>query len=136
MAAIIGVSKEYNLYELQDALAQKDVLKAYKIKKYFDGNPKEFPIQRTLPTLFRFFSNLMLAYYSMDKTESGIASWIGVSDWQFRKTYAVAMRNYRAEKVMRIVAEIRRTDARSKGVGSTTISSEELMKELLSFILH
>ncbi|WP_311354619.1 DNA polymerase III subunit delta [Alloprevotella tannerae] len=136
VAAIIGVSKEYNLYELQDALAQKDVLKTYKIKKYFDGNPKDFPIQRTLPTLFRFFSNLMLAYYSMDKTESGIASWIGVSDWQFRKTYAVAMRNYRAEKVMRIVAEIRRTDARSKGVGSTTISSEELMKELLSFILH
>ena len=136
VAAIIGVSKEYNLYELQDALAQKDVLKTYKIKKYFDGNPKDFPIQRTLPTLFRFFSNLMLAYYSMDKTESGIASWIGVSDWQFRKTYAVAMRNYRAEKVMRIVAEIRRTDARSKGVGNTTISSEELMKELLSFILH
>lgn len=136
VAAIIGVSKEYNLYELQDALAQKDVLKAYKIEKYFDGNPKEFPIQRTLPTLFRFFSNLMLAYYSMDKTESGIASWVGVSDWQFRKTYAVAMRNYRAEKVMRIVAEIRRTDARSKGVGSTTISSGELMKELLSFILY
>ena len=136
VAAIIGVSKEYNLYELQDALAQKDVLKAYKIEKYFDGNPKEFPIQRTLPTLFRFFSNLMLAYYSMDKTESGIASWVGVSDWQFRKTYAVAMRNYRAEKVMQIVAEIRRTDARSKGVGSTTISSGELMKELLSFILY
>ena len=78
----------------------------------------------------------MLAYYSMDKTESGIASWVGVSDWQFRKTYAVAMRNYRAEKVMQIVAEIRRTDARSKGVGSTTISSGELMKELLSFILY
>lgn len=136
VAAIIGVSKEYNLYELQDALAQKDVLKAYKIEKYFDGNPKEFPIQRTLPTLFRFFSNLMLAYYSMDKTESGIASWVGVSDWQFRKTYAVAMRNYRAEKVMRIVAEIRRTDARSKGVGSASISSGELMKELLSFILY
>ena len=132
----IGISKEFNIFELQDALAQKDVLKVNKIVNYFDKNPKANPIQKILPSLFKFFSNLMLAYYSPDKSEHGIASWLGMNDWQVRRNVIPAMQKYTGVKVMKIIAEIRRTDARSKGVGNPSISGGDLMKELFFFILH
>ena len=132
----IGVSKEFNIFELQEALAQKNILKVNEIANYFDKNQKANPIQKTLPTLFKFFSNLMLAYYSPDKSEKGIAAWLGMADWQVRRNVMPAMQKYSGVKVMKIIGEIRRTDARSKGVGNPSISSGELMKELFFFILH
>lgn len=132
----IGISKEFNIFELQDALAQKDILRVARIAKYFDKNPKQNPIQKTLPSLFRFFSNLMLAYYAPQRTEKGIADWLGQSEWQVKRNVLPAMRNYSGVKVMQIIGEIRRTDARSKGVDNPSTSSGELMKELLFFILH
>lgn len=132
----IGISKEYNVFELQDALVRKDVLRANRIARYFDQNPKQNPIQKTLPALFRFFSNLMLAYYAPQRTEKGIADWLGVAEWQVRRSILPAMRVYSGVKVMRIISEIRRTDARSKGVGNPATPNGELMKELLFFILH
>ena len=132
----IGISKEFNIFEMQEALAQKDVLKVNKIANYFDKNPKANPIQKILPTLFKFFTNLMLAYYSPDKSERGIAAWLGMADWQVRKNVMPAMQKYSGVKVMKIIGEIRRTDARSKGVGNPSISSGDLMKELFFFILH
>ena len=132
----IGISKEFNIFELQDALAQKDVLKVNKIANYFDKNPKANPIQKILPSLFKFFSNLMLAYYSPDKSEKGMAAWLGMTDWQVRRNVLPAMQKYSGVKVMKIIGEIRRTDARSKGVGNPSISGGDLMKELFFFILH
>lgn len=132
----IGISKEFNIFELQDALAKKDILRVNRIAKYFDKNPKENPIQKILPSLFRFFSNLMLAYYAPDKSEQGIATWLGQTPWQVRRGVMPAMQHYSGVKVMRIIGEIRRTDARSKGVGNPLIPSGDLMKELLYFILH
>ena len=132
----IGISKEFNIFELQDALAQKDVLKVNKIANYFDKNPKANPPQKILPSLFKFFSNLMLAYYSPDKSEKGIAAWLGMTDWQVRRNVLPAMQKYSGVKVMKIIGEIRRTDARSKGVGNPSISGGDLMKELFFFILH
>lgn len=136
VASNIGISKEFNIFELQDALAQKDILRVNRIANYFDKNQKANPIQKTLPALFRFYSNLMLAYYAPEKTDRGIAAWLGMSDWQVRRNVMPAMKNYTGVKVMRIIGEIRRTDARSKGVGNPSISSGELMRELLFFILH
>lgn len=132
----IGISKNFNIFELQDALCNKDVLKANRIAKYFDDNPKENPIQLILPSIFKFFSNLMLAFYSPDKSEQGIAAWLKITDWQVRKNVLPAMRLYSGVKVMNILSEIRRTDARSKGVGNTSISNGDLMKELIFYILH
>lgn len=132
----IGISKEFNIFELQDALAQKDVLRVNKIANYFDKNPKANPIQKILPSLFKFFSNLMLAYYSPDKSEKGIASWLGMADWQARRNVIPAMQKYTGVKVMKIIGEIRRTDARSKGVENPNTSGGDLMKELFFFILH
>lgn len=136
VASNTGISKEYNIFEFQDALCRKDVLKVNKIAKFFDSNPKANPIQRTLPMLFRFFTNVMLAYYAPVKTEQGVAAWLGQSEWQVRKNVLPAMQQYRAGKVMKILSEIRRTDARSKGVGNPMISDGELMRELLHYILH
>lgn len=132
----IGLTRNFNIFELQDALGNKDVLKANQIMKYFDSNPKENPIQMVLPALFRFFSNLMLAFYAPQKTEAGVAAWLGMTEWQVRKNVLPAMRLYTGVKVMGILSEIRRTDARSKGVGNPSISNGDLMKELLFYILH
>lgn len=132
----IGVSKNFNIFELQDALGRKDVAKVNQIVKYFDENPKENPIQKLLPSLFHFFTNLMLAYYAPDKSERGIAQWLGLAGWQVRWNVLPGMRVYTGVKVMQILSAIRRTDARSKGVDNPFISNGDLMKELFFFILH
>lgn len=132
----IGVSKEFNVFELTDALSRKDVLKVRQITNYFDKNPKQNPIQKTLPTVFKFFQNLMLAYYSPDKTPAGIASWLSMNPYVCEKTIIPAMRLYNATKVMYIIGQIRQTDARSKGVENHGTSDSDLMKELMFFILH
>lgn len=81
----IGISKDYNNFELRSALVEKDVLKANKIIKYFEENPKTNPIQMTLSLLFNFYSNLMLAYYAPDKSEQGVATMLGLkTPWQAR----------------------------------------------------
>lgn len=110
----IGISKDYNNFELRNALVAKDVFKANQIIKYFEENPKTNPLQMTLSVLFNFFSNLMLAYYAPDKSEQGIANQLGFkSSWQ-SKDYMVAMRKYSGVKVMQIIGEIRYCDAKSK----------------------
>ncbi|MBR1665508.1 MAG: DNA polymerase III subunit delta [Bacteroidaceae bacterium] len=132
----IGISKDYNAFELVSALAVKDVMKANKIVKYFDSNPKNFALQPVLATLFRFYTNLMLAYYSPVKSEEGIAAWLEQSLWQARRDILPAMRYYTATKVFNILDEIRKTDAASKGVGGQKTTDGDLLKELIFRILH
>ena len=74
----IGISKEYNNFELIKALAMKDILKANRIAQYFEKNPKSNPIQMTLPVLFNYFSNLLICYYSKDRSESGLMTALGL----------------------------------------------------------
>lgn len=132
----IGISKDYNNYELRSALIAKDVLKANKIIKYFEENPKTNPIQMTLSVLFNFFSNLMLVYYAPDKTEQGVAVQLGLrSPWQARE-YLAVVRKFSGVKVMEIIGEIRYCDARSKGVENSSLKDGELLRELIYKILH
>lgn len=132
----IGISKDYNNFELRSALVEKDVLKANKIIKYFEENPKTNPIQMTLSLLFGFFSNLMLAYYAPDKSEQGIATFLGLrSPWQSRE-YMGAMRRYNGVKTMQIIGEIRYADAKSKGVANSSLSDGDILRELVFKILH
>lgn len=132
----IGISKDFNNFELRNALIEKDVLKANMIVKYFDENPKNNPLQMTLAVLFNFFSNLMLAYYAPQKTDQGIAAQLGLrSAWQ-AKDYMNAMQRYTGVKVMQIINAIRNCDAKSKGVGNTSATNGELLRELVCFILH
>ena len=132
----IGISKDYNNFELRSALVEKDVLKANKIVKYFEENPKTNPIQMTLSLLFGFYSNLMMAYYAPEKSEQGIAAFLGLkSPWQARE-YMAAMRKYSGIKTMQIISEIRTTDAKSKGVEISSLSDGDLLRELVFKILH
>ena len=131
-----GVSKDFNNFELVNAVVQKDILKANQIVKYFNSNPKSFALPLTLGVLFNFFGNLMLAYYAPQKTEEGIADWLEQPRWQVTRNVIPAMRKYSGVKVMQIIAEIRKTDARSKGVDNPNITDGELLKELIYFILH
>ena len=132
----IGISKDYNNFELRSALVEKDVLKANKIIKYFEENPKTNPIQMTLSLLFGFFSNLMLAYYAPEKSEQGIANMLGLrTPWQ-AKDYLAAMRRYNGVKTMQMIGEIRYADAKSKGVGNPSLSDGDILRELVFKILH
>ena len=132
----IGISKDYNNFELRAALVEKDVLKANKIVKYFEENPKNNPIQMTLSLLFGFFSNLMMAYYAPEKSEQGIAAFLDLkSPWQARE-YLTAMRRYSGVKTLQIIGEIRTADARSKGVENSSMSDGDILRELVFKILH
>ncbi len=132
----IGISKDYNNFELKNALISKDVLKAYRIIKYYEENPKKNPIQLVLASLFSFYSNLMLAYYAPEKTEQGVAAWLGLKSAWGAKDYLTAMRQYNGVKTMQIIGEIRNADARSKGVGNVSTDTGDIMRELLFKILN
>ncbi|NDW12928.1 DNA polymerase III subunit delta [Bacteroides sp. 214] len=132
----IGISKDYNNFELRNALVEKDILKANTIIKYFEENPKTNPIQMSLSLLFSFYSNLMLAYYAPEKSDQGVAAWLGLRSPWLAKDYMTAMRKYTGIKVMQIIGEIRQADAKSKGVGGASISSGDILRELIFTILH
>lgn len=132
----IGISKEYNNFELQNALVNKDILKANKIISYFARNPKKNPIQMTLALLFSFFSNLMMCYYAPEKSERGVAEFLGLRSAWGVGDYLKAMKNYRAVHVMEILHLIRLADAQSKGAEGTQTPDGEIMRELLYRILH
>lgn len=132
----VGISKEYNNFEFIAALSLKDVAKANKIVKYFDSNPKNFALQPLLALMLKYYSDLMQAYYAPDKTEAGVAAWLGQNVWQVKRNIMSALRAYNAMQVFNIIAAIRQTDAASKGVGPQKGSDGELLKELVFFILH
>ncbi|MBQ2808303.1 MAG: DNA polymerase III subunit delta [Bacteroidaceae bacterium] len=132
----IGISKEYNNFELQNAIINKDIYKANKIINYFAQNPKKNPIQMTLALLFSFFSNLMMCYYAPEKTERGIMEFLGLKNSWGVGDYLKAMRNYRAMHVMDVLHLIRMADAQSKGAEGAQLPDGEIMRELLYKIMH
>ena len=131
-----GMSKDFNSFELQAALALRDVYKANQIVKYFDNNPRSFALPVTLSTLFNFFSDVLVAYYAPDQSDDGIAQFLGRSTWMARQALIPARRNFSGSKIVSIISEIRQTDAKSKGVGGCKTSQGDLLKELVFFILH
>lgn len=132
----IGISKEFNNFELRTAIVNRDVLKANRIINYFDANPKNNPPVMTVSVLFNFFSNLMMAWYAPDKTPQGMMSHLELrSEWQL-KDYTLAMRNYNAMKTMLIIGKLRETDAKLKGIGKGNMTDGDVMRELIYFILH
>jgi len=131
----IGISKDFNGFELQDALVKGDVVKANRIVNYFAANPKEHTIIKELPLLFRFFSNLMIYLYLPDKTDRVAAPVLGVSPYAM-KNYAAAARRYSKGKTFNIIGYIRQADAKSKGIDNPSASEAEIWKELIYKILH
>lgn len=133
----IGVSKEFNLFELRNAIINRDVFKANQIIKYFDNNPKTGSIYAFLPNLFGFFQNLMMAYYAPDKSNDyALAQYLELKGSWAARDYIMGMRNFSGMKTLQIISKIREIDAKSKGLDNPNTGAGELMKELIFFILH
>lgn len=131
----IGISKDYNVFELQNALINRDLLKSNRIIRYFANNEKANPLPMVLSQLFSFFSNLMLYHYISDKSKETVASELKINPY-FVRDYQKAAQVFNAWKTMHIISYIRETDARSKGVENLTATDGDLMKELIYKILH
>ena len=133
----IGINKDFNNYELVNAIASKDILRANRIADYFDKNQKANPAQSVLPVIFNFFVNLMICFYSKDRSEKGVMQALKLQ-WSFHATdYLLGLRNYSAMKAFDAIHEIRLSDAKSKGFGApSTITPGDIYKELLYKIMH
>lgn len=131
----IGISKDFNVFELQDALIQKNIVKANRIIRYFADNKKANPIQMVLAQLFSFFSNLMIFHYLPSKTADAAAAEFKIHPF-IARNYLQASKSYNAWKTMNIITYIRETDARSKGIDNVSAGEGDLMKELIFKILH
>jgi DNA polymerase-3 subunit delta len=131
----VGISKEYNMFELQKALTQKDVLKANQIIMHFEANPKNNPAIVVIATLFTFFCKLLLSHESSDKSEAGLAKLLSINPF-FVKEYQQAMRVYPLVKIIRIIHYLRIADLQAKGVDAGQITEGQILKELIFKILH
>ena len=127
----IGISKDYNNFELRKAVETKDAAKAFKIAKYFSQNPKDNPLVVTLTILYQCFSNIIIYHTLTDKSQGNVAKELGISPY-FVKDASTAAQNYPLKKATRIISLLRETDVKSKGVGSTgNVTDGELLNELL-----
>ncbi len=133
----IGVSKDFNAFELRSAIVNRDIFKVNQIIKYFDNNPKAGTLYALLPLLFNYFQNLMLTYYAPDKNnQQALADFLELRNVWGVKDYMAGARNYSGKKVLQVLEKIRETDAKSKGLDNPNTSPGDLMKELIFFILH
>ena len=130
----IGISKDFNVFELQSALIAGDVVKANRITQYF-ASSKDHPMVKELGILYGFFANLMIYHYLPDKTDRVAASALGISPY-FVKDYAAAAKRYSAGKTFAIIGYFREIDARSKGINNPSAKDADLWKELIYKILH
>lgn len=130
----IGISKDYNIFELQDALIAGDVLRANRITQYF-ASSKDHPLVKELGILYGFFANLMIYHYIPNKDERTVAAELKINPFLV-KNYVAAARRFNAMKTMRIIGYIRDIDARSKGINNPSAKDDDLWKELIYKILH
>jgi len=129
----IGISKDYNNFELQNAISRRDVKKAFGIILYFGNNPKNHPLVMTTALIFNFFSKVMKYHTLTNKSQAPKV--LGVSPF-FIKDYELAARNYPMKKVSDIISSIRDMDMKSKGVGAAKMSQADLLKEMLVTIFN
>jgi DNA polymerase-3 subunit delta len=130
----IGISKDYNIMELQAAIIRGDVLKANRITQYFAGS-KDHPMIREMAPLFTFFSNLLMYHYMPVKAPAAVAKELGINPY-FVRDYEMAAKRYPAGKTFLIVGYLRETDARLKGVNNPSAKDADLWKELIYKIMH
>jgi DNA polymerase III subunit delta len=131
----IGISKDYNIFEFQKALAKKDVLKANQIANHFALNPADNSLFKTIPMLFSFFSKVLLIHSLPDKSESSILSKAKLSNFN-KHDYINAYRNYSAAKLQEIIGWIRECNVRAIGIENYSTDQGELLRELVFKILH
>ena len=130
----IGISKDYNNFELKKAIGERDVLKASKIIKYFSQNPKDNPFVLTITLLHNFFAQLLQYHGLNDHSPKNVASALRINPY-FVGEYQVAAKNYPMKEVSSIISHLREMDLKGKGVGANAIPPSDLLKELLAKII-
>lgn len=130
----IGISKEFNYFELQKALTEKDAFKSFQIVEFFSRDPKNYPIQPFVIVLFTFFSKLILLHRSQGSSDSELASKLGVNPY-FLKDYKNAARKFSLQACMYSIGVIREIDGYSKGIDAGSRTEKEVYRELVSGIL-
>ncbi|CAL67279.1 DNA polymerase III subunit delta [Christiangramia forsetii] len=131
----IGISKDFNNFELRKAIGEKDSLKAHRIVNYFSQNPKDNPMVVTISLLFSYFSQILQYHGLNDKSKGVVAKQLKVSPY-FVSDYVSAARNYPMKKVSHAISLLQETDVKSKGVGATNIAQGDLLKELIVKIMN
>ncbi|TMM31004.1 DNA polymerase III subunit delta [Polaribacter aestuariivivens] len=130
----IGISKDFNNFELRKAVGEKNIVKANRIINYFAENPKNNPLIMTVSLLNSFFTQLLMFHGLQDKSKNSVAKTLGVNPY-FVDEYFAAARNYPMRKVAQVIAFLRDADVKSKGVGAKQ-TPDDILKELLFKILH
>ena len=131
----IGINKDYNNFELNNALGHRNILKTNRIINYFSRNNKKYPMPLILGNLFSFFSKILKFHYVQGKPRAEQAVFVGVHPF-FLKDYEFAAKQYSLQKLVEIIEILHQYDLKSKGVGSASVSDGELMKEMVYQILH
>ena len=131
----IGISKDYNIFELQNALGERNILKSNQIINYFAANPNSNPFSRTISSLYYFFMKILTYHFLEDKSQNAVASSLQVSPY-FVRSYVAAAKQYPIKKVVEIMAILREFDMKSKGVGNVSSAPGDLQKEMIFKILH
>ena len=131
----IGISKDYNVFELQNALGEKNILKTNKIINYFAANPSSSPIPRTISSLYYFFMKILTYHFLTDKSQNAVAAALQVSPF-FVKSYIAAAKVYSPKKLVEIMGILREYDMKSKGFGNVSSTAGDLQKEMIYKILH
>jgi DNA polymerase III subunit delta len=132
----VGISKEYNIFELTKALSTRDVSKSNKIVHYLSNNAKKNPLVVTLGTLYGFFSKVYALHFLNGKNDKEAAAALGLrSDWAL-KEYKLAVKQYSYPKTEQIIQLLHQYDMKSKGVNNVSTADDELLKELIFKILH
>lgn len=130
----IGISKDFNNFELRKAIGEKNVVKAHQIVNYFANNPKDNPMVVTVALLYNFFSQLLHYHGLSDKSPRSVASSLRINPY-FVNEYTLAARNYPMKKVSQVISILREFDVKSKGVGANAIPQHDLLKEMIVRIL-
>jgi len=131
----IGISKDFNVFELQKALGRKDVYKANMIIRYFAANLKENPLVKVIPFLYSYFTKVLIYHYLPDKSRNNAAAALSVSPF-FVQDYQTAARNYTIRHIVNVISCLKEYDLKAKGIDNATATDGELMKELVFKILH
>ena len=131
----IGISKEFNVFELQNALGERDLLRANRIINFFGANPSTNPVPVVISSLFSYFSKILNYHFLEDKSQNNVAATLQVNPF-FVKNYVAAAKNYNIKKLVEIVSILREYDMKSKGWGNVSASSADLQREMIYRILH
>lgn len=131
----IGISKDFNVFELQEAISKRDILKANKIIYYFAANEKEHPAIMTISTLYGYFAKVLVYHFTPDKSKMSVAQALGVNPF-FIDGYVRAAQIYNTARLKSIFGFLKEYDLKTKGVDNSGVNNGELMKELIFKILH